>query len=85
MSEVRNADQRGRDLMVVEIAAKQLALAIVRYSEGVASGSSGSSGAGSHENGQNGLSHADSAAASRHKPDDGPDDAAASAADGDTQ
>lgn len=34
LAEVRNADQRGRDLMLVEIAAKQLALAIVRYGEG---------------------------------------------------
>ena len=34
LAEVRNADQRGRDLMLVEIAAKQLALAIVRFGEG---------------------------------------------------
>ncbi|CAK7202416.1 hypothetical protein SEUCBS139899_005139 [Sporothrix eucalyptigena] len=34
LAEVRNADQRGRDLILVEIAAKQLALAIVRYGEG---------------------------------------------------
>lgn len=36
LAEVRNTDQRGRDLMLVEIAAKQLALAIVRYGEGTA-------------------------------------------------
>ncbi|CAK7275375.1 hypothetical protein SEPCBS57363_006648 [Sporothrix epigloea] len=34
LAEVRDADQRGRDLMLVEIAAKQLALAIVRLGEG---------------------------------------------------
>ncbi|CAK7231451.1 hypothetical protein SBRCBS47491_007934 [Sporothrix bragantina] len=38
LAEVRNADQRGRDLMLVEIAAKQLALAIVRFGEGAAAG-----------------------------------------------
>ncbi|CAK7220898.1 hypothetical protein SCUCBS95973_004313 [Sporothrix curviconia] len=38
LAEVHSADQRGRDLILVEIAAKQLALAIVRFGEGAAVG-----------------------------------------------
>ncbi|CAK7269245.1 hypothetical protein SEPCBS119000_003471 [Sporothrix epigloea] len=46
LDEVRNADQHGRDLMLVEIAAKQLALAIVRFGEGVGAAGEASSGPG---------------------------------------
>ncbi|KJR82509.1 uncharacterized protein SPSK_03124 [Sporothrix schenckii 1099-18] len=81
LAEVRNADQRGRDLMLVEIAAKQLALAIVRYGEGAsaattagAAGSAPSDGSAASVVVRDGASAAKGdAASSSNKDGTGPD------------
>jgi hypothetical protein len=52
MAEVRSADRRTRQIMMIEIAAKQLALQIVEYEENGAHGQQQQQGGGA--GGQNG-------------------------------